>query len=151
MVLEYYGRKCSEAELAILCELDPVLGTTDTAIANAARAFGFEVEVENLSNFDQIGKWLRRGVPPIVDWITCGRLENNESDVPDGHYSVVVGLDLDFIYLQDPEIGKLRKIKKADFLRVWFDFNGDHLSSYEDLIIRQLIAVYKETSPVEWN
>lgn len=53
-----------------------------------------------------------------------------------------VGLDDKFIYLQDPEIGKIRKIKRSDFMRVWFDFKGEYLKPNE-LIVRQLIAVYK--------
>jgi len=54
---------------------------------------------------------------------------------------VVCGIDDEFIYLQDPEIGKIRKIKKNDFERVWFDFSGE-LIKPDELIIRQMIAVY---------
>ncbi|MCX6765192.1 MAG: hypothetical protein NT148_01485, partial [Candidatus Nealsonbacteria bacterium] len=60
----------------------------------------------------------------------------------DGHYSVVIGLDDKFIYLQDPEIGRMRKIKRYDFMRVWFDFKGDYIKPNE-LIIRQIIVIFK--------
>jgi len=46
------------------------------------------------------------------------------------------------IYLQDPELGAMRTIKRDDFLRVWFDFKKDYITSWKDMIIRQLIAVY---------
>jgi hypothetical protein len=32
-----------------------------------------------------------------------------------------------FLSLQDPEIGRLRKLKRKDFMRVWFDFRSDHI------------------------
>ena len=53
-----------------------------------------------------------------------------------------MGLDDKFIYLQDPELGAMRKINRGDFMRVWFDFEGEYLKSNE-LIIRQIIIIYK--------
>jgi len=55
---------------------------------------------------------------------------------------VVCGIDDQSIYLQDPEIGKMRKMKRDDFMRVWFDFSGELIKPTE-LIIRQMIAVYE--------
>jgi len=56
--------------------------------------------------------------------------------------SIVYGLDNKFIYLQDPEIGKIRKIERDDFTRVWFDFKGEYLKP-DELVIRQIIAIYR--------
>lgn len=36
----------------------------------------------------------------------------------------------------------LRKIVRDDFMRVWFDFSSETITSNE-LIIRQMIAIYK--------
>ena len=80
-------------------------------------------------------------MPVIVDWFTRGRCDYGESEVADGHYSVVIGLDDEYIYLQDPEIGGERKIKRNDFMKVWFDFAGEYIDPNE-LIIRQIIAIY---------
>ena len=80
-------------------------------------------------------------MPVIVNWFTRGRLDYSDSEVADGHYSVVAGLDAERIYLQDPETGGLRTLKREDFTRVWFDFSGENIHP-DELIIRQLIAVY---------
>ncbi len=143
MVLDYYGIDKSEEELALACNRDSDLGTDDVSIKNAAESYGLNVEIENNSSFDDISRWLNKGVPVIVNWFTRGRIDYGDEEVPDGHYSVVVGLDDEYIYLQDPEIGRLRKLSRDDFLRVWFDFKSDHITSWDDMIIRQLIAVYK--------
>ena len=71
-----------------------------------------------------------------------GRKDYSDSDIADGHYSVIAGLDDKFIYLQDPEIGKIRKLRRDDFMRVWFDFRGEYVKPNE-LIVRQIVAVYK--------
>ncbi|MEK9195428.1 MAG: papain-like cysteine protease family protein, partial [Patescibacteria group bacterium] len=95
------------------------------------------------STLDDIRRWLDKKVPVIVNWFTRGRMDYDDSEVPDGHLSVVVGLDDEYIYLQDPEIGVLRKISRDDFMKVWFDFKGEYIEDWDDMIIRQLIAVYK--------
>lgn len=76
-----------------------------------------------------------------MNWFTRGRSDYPDSAVADGHYSVVAGLDEDYIYLQDPEIGDIRKFTRDDFMRVWFDFIGETIQPNE-LIIRQLIAIH---------
>ena len=101
-----------------------------------------KIEIKNEAGFEDIERWLKKGVPVIVDWFTRGRQDYDDSEVADGHYSVVIGLDDEYIYLQDPETGGERKIDREDFMKVWFDFTGYYLKP-EELIVRQLIAVYK--------
>lgn len=149
MVFDYYGLPAgrqglekTEAEIAGLCGTMKELGTDDEGIKKAAESLGFMVEIKNNSNFEDIQAWLDKKVPVIVDWFTRGRSDYDDSQVADGHYSVVVGLDETCIYLQDPEIGGLRKIVREDFMKVWFDFTGAHIKA-EELIVRQIIAIYK--------
>ena len=142
IVMDYYAVNKSENELAQLTNLIPGIGVGDSDIIEAAQTLGFNTEIKNSSTFEDIEFWLNKGVPVIVDWFTRGRSDYNDSEVADGHYSVVTGLDDDYIYLQDPEIGKERKIGREDFMKVWFDFTGENIKS-EELVIRQLIAIYK--------
>lgn len=143
MVLEYYGIAKTEEELAQLAGTTLELGTDDMASQRVLEGFGLKVTIQNESSFDDIQSWLDKKVPVIVDWFSRGRADYPDSAVPDGHYSIVVGLDKEFIYLQDPEIGALRKITRDDFLKVWFDFRGQQITSWDQMIIRQLIAVEK--------
>lgn len=142
IVMDYYGVNKSENELAELTNLTPGIGVGDKDIVEVAKILGFSTEVKDDSKFEDIEFWLNKGVPVIVDWFTRGRQDYGDSDVADGHYSVVVGLDGNYIYLQDPEIGKERKIRREDFVKVWFDFTGENIKS-DELVIRQLIAIYK--------
>ena len=142
MVFDYYGIEKSEREIARLAGTAEDLGTDEQGIKKAAESLGFKVEIKNESSFEDIQNYLNKKIPVVVNWFTRGRIDYDDSQVPDGHYSVVVGLDDEFIYLQDPEIGKLRKIERNDFMKVWFDFIGEHINQSE-LIIRQLIAIYK--------
>ena len=142
IVLDYYGVHKSEQELAMLTNARE-FGTDDASIVRAAESLGFKAVIKNESSFGDIEGWLEKKVPVIVNWFTRGRSDYSDSEVADGHYSVVAGLDAERIYLQDPEMGKMRTLKREDFMRVWFDFSGEHIQP-DELIIRQLIAVYKE-------
>ena len=141
IVLDYYGVDKSEKELAKLCGAKRAIGTDASGIEGAAEKLGFKVKIKNNSSFGDIEKWLERGVPVIVNWFTRGRMDYADSAVADGHYSVVAGLDEKYIYLQDPEIGKIRKLKREDFLTVWFDFSGECIKPNE-IIVRQIIIIY---------
>ena len=146
MVLSYWNIEKTEEEVAVACKRDPELGTDDASIKNAAESYGLKVEIENNANYESIEKWLTKGVPVIVNWFTRGRTDYSDDEVADGHYSVVVGLDDSNIYLQDPETGGLRTLDRDDFMRVWFDFKPAFINSWQDMIIRQLIAIYPETT-----
>ncbi len=142
IVLKYYGVEVTEKELVKLSKWNKNLGIDDKGVETAAKHFGFKVKIKNNSSLKDIEKWLDQKVPVIVNWFTRGRKDYSNSDIADGHYSVVAGLDDKFIYLQDPEIGKIRKLRRDDFMKVWFDFKGEYIKPNE-LIVRQIIAIYK--------
>lgn len=134
MVLDYFGCDISEKKLIELTGATPQKGTSGIAIKAAAEALRFSAEIIDRADFKDIQLWLVKKVPPIVDWFHEG----------DGHYSVAVALDKNYIYLQDPEIAGIRKMKKAEFKTVWFDFEGDFIRTKNDLILRRLIVITKK-------
>ena len=142
IVLDYYGVSKTEKELAKMAGLKKGLGIDEMGIKKTVEKLSFKVVIKNNSNFKDIEKWLKKGVPVIVGWFTRGRNDYPESETADGHYSVVMGLDDEFIYLQDPELGSMRKIERNSFMRVWFDFKGDYIKPNE-LIVRQIIVIHK--------
>ncbi|MDP2736112.1 MAG: cysteine peptidase family C39 domain-containing protein [bacterium] len=141
IVLDYYGIHASEKELARLAKTTKRLGTGLKGLVKAAKKSGLKTSVKDNSSFLDVERWLKQGVPPIVDWFTRGRKDYSDSEIADGHYSVVCGIDAKHIYLQDPELGGVRKMAKNDFKRVWFDFPGEFIKPSE-LIVQRLIAAY---------
>lgn len=141
IVLGYYGIDKSEKELAKMLNWNKEMGINDEDTIRVAKKLGFKVVMKKNSDFSDLEGWLDKKVPVIVDWFTRGRSDYPDSEIADGHYSVVAGLDDKYIYLQDPEIGKIRKLKREDFLKVWFDFPGEYIKANE-LDIRLCIAIY---------
>ncbi len=144
IILQYYGTDLSEEELAKRTNTKKDSGTSAEDIQKVARELGFKVEIKNEGTLSDVENWINKDVPVIVDWFTVGRDDYPEDTISaDGHYSVVCGVDDTHIYLQDPEIGKIRKMQRRVFERVWFDFTGDLIKTNE-LIIRQFIAIYRD-------
>ena len=133
MVLEYFGIHKSERELARLTGATREKGVEASGLVQAARILGCNTRIKNNATFADIRVYLKRKIPIIVDWFS----------VDDGHYSVVVGMNQRKIYLQDPEIARVRAMNLLTFKRLWFDFPHNHLRSKRDLIIRRLIAIYR--------
>jgi len=133
MVLGYYGANKSEAALAKLSGATRSRGIDAKGMLRAAGKLGFEGLIKDYASISDIKRYIKQNIPVIVDWFSQD----------DGHYSVAVGLDERFIYLQDPEIGKVRKLGLETFRRVWFDFPG--LSPYprKNPIIRRIIVIKK--------
>ena len=77
---------------------------------------------------------MQKKIPVIVDWFSTD----------EGHYSSVVDINQENIYLQDSELRGIRTMKIKTFRRVWFDFSGDVLHSKDEIIIRRMIVIDKK-------
>lgn len=141
MVLDYYGITASEDDIAKRCHWTYELGCTNSQMKKAIESYGLESEIYNNSTLEDVEYWLKQDIPVIVDWFTPGA-NPALSDMPNGHSSIVVDIDSEWVHLMDPEIGKVRKIRREEFMRVWFDWEKTlTIQSWDDLVIRQAMIV----------
>lgn len=131
IVMDYYGVSVSEADIARVSGATQEKGVSTAGLAKAAKHFGFKTLVKENSSLDDLRYYVKKEIPVMVDWFS----------EDDGHYSPVVGLDDKYIYLQDTQIKKVRKMGKRDFTRVWFDFPGDRIKTPKDLILRLMLVI----------
>jgi ABC-type bacteriocin/lantibiotic exporter with double-glycine peptidase domain len=141
IVFAFFGRRVSEKQIARACRSTLDSGTTGTNLVRGAKKFGFTGKVFDRSDFRSIAKWLRRGVPVVVDWMSTVPVRGGRHAMACGHYSVVCGLEREHIVLQDPAIGGRRRVCRKAFLNVWFDFKNVFPKQADDLVIRRMIIV----------
>ncbi len=131
IVLAYYGIKKSEKELVKLTGCTIAKGVEAGGLVKAAKKLRLKAFYKDYCEIKTIKKYvINRKIPVIVDWFSGD----------DGHYSVVVDINKKNIFLQDPEIGGIKKLDLETFKRVWFDFPGNQISS-KGLIVRRIIVV----------
>lgn len=130
-VLRFHGDRVSLAELMRLCRATRARGTSPRDLAAAARARGFRTRVQEWAEMSNLAAALRRGLPPIVLWFSGD----------EGHYSAVVGLDRQSVSLADPELGRVRRLPRDAFRRVWFDFSTSGPEKASRLYARWMLVV----------
>jgi predicted double-glycine peptidase len=107
-VLSYWGKDLDEDELIKLLHTTPETGTYPEDIERVARALGFEVEVKENLSIDEIEQATAKGIPVIV--LGQAWRSRKESDIAvtedwaNGHYIVVLAVDQDYVYFEDPYI-----------------------------------------------
>ncbi|QQS39391.1 C39 family peptidase [Candidatus Woesebacteria bacterium] len=134
IVLDYYGIEVTEKELVDSTDCSVQMGVEAGRLLEAALEYGLEGYIKDFADLTDIkNQVVDKLRPVIVDWFS----------EDDGHYSVVVDIDDENIYLLDPEMGHVRAMRHTKFYRVWFDFPGDYIKAKDDLTIRRMIVVYK--------
>ena len=139
IVLCYWGRDVDEAELMELLHTNAEVGTNPEDIVNGARSLGFDAQLfENLT-LDQLERLTADGNPVIAlgqMWRSEREFDRPLEDVWDnGHYVVVLGVDKDYVYLQDPyiQMGKVFASRKS-FEDHWHQVMGGNLEKNPKLI-----------------
>jgi len=116
ILLGYYGKDYSEAELGKICRTTTEKGTNHADLLAGIRKLGYEPVAKENATLEDLKEWIAKDTPVIVGWWSTD----------DDHYSVVYGIDDRNIYLMDPELDEGRRsMPIEDWLKVWYDFEGE--------------------------
>ena len=134
MALSHFGIDESEENLIKLTGAKEGYGCHPKDIVRASKALGIKARYIETSSIDEIRQYLNYHHSLIVDWF---------SPTANGHYSMVVDLDGEYITLADPEIGDLRKLEIKDFLNHWFELDNYPPQDTKNFYLRELIIIDK--------
>ena len=129
-VLSYYGVDKRERALMDMLRTTEKDGTSPENIVRVAKELGFQADPREKLTFEDLEKAFREGIPVILDiqaW-TVAPLEKHSwaSDWEDGHYVILIGIDGEFVYVEDPSLlGTRGIIPRREFLDRWRDYTGD--------------------------
>lgn len=133
IILRHYSISKTEREIAKLAKASKSKGVEALKLLEAAKKLGLRGFVKEKAEIGDIKNQLKNGRSVIVEWFY----------EDDGHFSVVLEVDKENIYLQDPDLGHMRSVRLDIFKRIWFTFPGEFIKTKNDLILRQMIVVYK--------
>ena len=144
MILDYYGITVTEDELAVLCNHSYQIGCTNSDMERVLKQYGLITLSKQNSSISDLKFWIDKDIPVIVDWFTTG-VKPEDNDAPDGHASIVVGVDDTHVQILDPEHGKVRNFTHKDFMRVWFDWEGSNqIDSATKVNLRYMLVAFKK-------
>ncbi len=134
MVLNHFGIEKTEKQIANSVKATPALGIEAEDLLKVAKRWGLQGRIKDHSELKDLTHWVKeKKIPVIVEWFS----------EDDGHFSVVVDIDKENVYIQDPEYGHIRAMTRSYFLRVWFTFPTKYLRKESDLILRRMLVLHK--------
>jgi len=127
-VLAYWGMPEREDRLAARLHSTPEAGTHPEAILRVAREFGLRAELREGLELADLDKALSEGTTVIVDLQAWRESETRPwtETWDDGHYMVLIQMDGDALYFEDPSLlGARGVIPRAEFVDRWHDYEGE--------------------------
>jgi predicted double-glycine peptidase len=128
-VLSYYGTEVPEQVLMDRMGTSPRSGTDPDDIVRAARELGFDASMDIELTVRDLAASVREGVPVIIAaqaWTEDrGPGFSWADDWEDGHYMVVVGVDSNLVYLEDPLLdNRVGALPIGEFNQRWHNYLG---------------------------
>ena len=122
--LKKNGINLTQERLAPILRTTKEDGTSPRMLVKVANQFNIYDSHFVNGNLYMLQRLKTSGKNIIVDWMDG---VTNDS----GHYSVFMGEDSNFVYLQDPAWGTYEVMRKSVFERQWFDFeNGKKINKW---------------------
>jgi hypothetical protein len=129
-LLSYWGIDKRERDLMQALETSEAEGTSPEAIVKVAKEIGCEAYTKENLGLKDIEESLRREIPVICAiqaWADIHSARFSwEKAWEDGHYVIVIGLDSQSVYVEDPSLlGTRGIIPRDEFLARWHDYRGE--------------------------
>ena len=135
-VLSYWGRELDETAIMKIIGTSEDVGTYPENIVRGVRALGLQVEARENLTLDEV----RRFGHPMIALCQVWRSQRSstprpEDDWDNGHYIVVLGVDEEYVYFQDPylHMGKAF-VTRATFERHWHQIMGGEAAGNPKLV-----------------
>jgi ABC-type bacteriocin/lantibiotic exporter with double-glycine peptidase domain len=131
----YFGDKTSFKEIEKLTAYKKKDGMTDEDIVDSFKKLGYKAERTLSSSWENLVSKNKKDAVLIVSWMLDGYK---------GHVSIVDKVTKDHIFLIDSEAGKVIKMQKVQFMRLWMEYDGLWWpKTSADIHLRPLIVVKK--------
>lgn len=114
MVLEYFGVKRSESQIAKLMKTNKVRGTWLRYFPRIAEKYKLNYVVKRNASIADLRRLHKKGYAIIVCY-SPGRTDDYTTD----HYSVVNSINAESIHLLDPYSGPKQKYSLTYFKKMW--------------------------------
>jgi predicted double-glycine peptidase len=151
-VLSYWGKEIEELELMKLLNTNSDVGTYPENIVHGARSLGFRAHMKDHVSLDEVRRFTADGKPAIAlaqVWRSYRDSSASPADEWDsGHYIVILGVDEEYVYFQDPFIRMSKAfVPRKSFEEHWHHAMGGDRENNPKLI--NLVIYVEGDAPAE--
>jgi predicted double-glycine peptidase len=127
-ILLYYGIPSEEKEVIKTFGTSDSLGTSPEQMVAGFSRFGLNAMVKENAEIDDIISNLENGFPTLVAiqaWLVNYPPKDWANNWEDGHWLIVIGIDENKIYFEDPSLlGARGYLTIEEFKMRWHDYTG---------------------------
>jgi len=138
-VLRYWGHDLDETRIMSMIGTSEEVGTYPENIVRGVRELGLEAEARENLTLEEVRRFTDQGHPMIAlgqVWRSqSSSVASPEDDWDNGHYIVVLGVDDDYVYFQDPylRMGKAF-VTRSVFEKHWHQIMGGETAAAPRLV-----------------
>lgn len=139
MVLRYFKVPHTVSEIARVTNYKKEGGLYNVQLVEALKSFGLKTKVHKNTSWEDLIKHNQEDTAIVLSWMLEGYI---------GHLSVLEKVNEKYIYLAEPTTGKIMKMEKLKFLRLWLDYEAGSTDKWypeknSDIQLRWMVAVSK--------
>ena len=140
MVLNYFKIPHTVSEITRVTNYKKEGGVYNVQLVEALNKFGLKTKVYKNTKWEDLIKHNQEGSVIVVSWMLEGYI---------GHLSVVEKVDEKHVYLAEPTTGKIVKMEKIKFLRLWLDYEAKGTEKWypeknSDIQLRWMVVASKD-------
>lgn len=136
MAANYFGVPLSMKKIAEVSGYKKRGGMYNKDLVETFQKLGFKAEEKNTVTWEELQASNTKDKVIVVSWMLKGYI---------GHFSVVEKVTKDHIFLAEPDAGKIIKLQKIIFMRLWLDYELDEESWWPekntDIQLRWMVVV----------
>ncbi len=114
MIADYFELPISLNQIGKISEYKKRGGLSNKDLVETFRKLGLEVRTRKNAKWSDLKKYNTPHNVIVVSWMMSGYI---------GHFSLLEKATASHIYLADPAKGKITKLVKIIFLRLWLDYD----------------------------
>jgi ABC-type bacteriocin/lantibiotic exporter with double-glycine peptidase domain len=135
LAIRYFGDKTTFKQIEKLTDYKKKKGVTDEDIVKVCNKLGYKTERLLNSSWRDLTAHNKKSAVLVVSWMFDGYK---------GHVSIVDKVTKNYIFLIDSEKGKIIKMGKVQFMRLWMEYDGLWWpKTSNDIHLRPLIIIKK--------
>lgn len=139
MALSYFDVPHTIKQISDITDYKKEGGMYNRQIVSVLQKFGLKTKVDKETSWEKLMESNTPDSVIITSWMLDGYI---------GHVSVVEKVDQKYIYLAEPTTGKILKIEKFKFLRLWLDYEAQkavpmYPESKSNIQLRWMVVVKK--------
>ena len=140
MTLKYFGISHTIANITKVTNYKKDGGIYNRQVESTMQHYGLKTKVSKNTTWDKLIEQNTEDTVIILSWMLDGYI---------GHLSVLEKVDKEHIYLAEPTTGKVLKMGRIKFLRLWLDYETKpevpmYPETKSDIQLRWMCVVSKQ-------